>query len=263
MLLCRKEALSAGRRVLFDASQDTAAGPLEGLFLAEDVAHAADLGADSAQLLLESFVAAVHVIDAVEDGLAVGDEGGQDERGGGAQVRAHDGGGLQRRAAAHGGGAAGDGDVRAHADQLVDVHEAIFKDIFGDGGGAFGLGGEGHELGLHVGGEAGVLLGGDVGGLEVGGAFGADADVVGVDVEADADGLELGDDRAEVGGLAAVDVEVAAGDGAGDEEGAGLDAVGVDAVAGAVEFGDTFDLDGGGAGAFDLGAHGGEQGSEV
>ena len=64
-------------------------------------------------------------------------------------------------------------------------------------------------------------------------------------------------------GIAAVDVEVAAGDGAGDEEGAGFDAVGVDAVARAVEFGDTLDADGAGAGAFDLCAHGGEQGGEV
>jgi hypothetical protein len=64
-------------------------------------------------------------------------------------------------------------------------------------------------------------------------------------------------------GVAAVDVEVAAGDGAGDEEGAGLDAVGVDAVARAVEFGDALDADGGGAGAFDLRAHGDEQGGEV
>ena len=158
-------------------------GCVKGLLFAEDVAHAADLGADAAELLFEALVAAVHVVDAVEDGLAVGDEGGEDEGGGGAEVRAHDGGGLQLGAAADGGGAAGDGDVRAHADELADVHEAVFEDVFGDDGGAFGLGGEGHELGLHVGGEAGVLLGGDVGGLEGVGAFGADADVVGADVE--------------------------------------------------------------------------------
>ena len=69
--------------------------------------------------------------------------------------------------------------------------------------------------------------------------------------------------RAEVSGVAVVDVEVAAGDGAGDEEGAGLDAVGIDAVACAVELGDALDADGGGAGAFDLRAHGDEQSGEV
>src|SRR5271154_3700876 len=54
---------------------------VEGLLLAEDVAHAADLGADAAELLFETLVAAVHVVDAVEDGLAVGDQRGQDEGG--------------------------------------------------------------------------------------------------------------------------------------------------------------------------------------
>ncbi len=142
------------------------------------------------------------------------------------------------------------------------MHEAVFEDVFGDGGGAFGLGGEGHVLGLHVGGEAGVLFGGDVGCL-MRLAAGADADLVGADVELDAALLELGDEGAEVGGVAAVDVEVAAGDGSGDEEGAGLDAVGVDLVAGAVEFGDALHADGGGAGAFDLCAHGDEEGGEV
>ena len=83
------------------------------------------------------------------------------------------------------------------------------------------------------------------------------------DVDADAALFELGDEGAEVAGVAAVDVEVAAGDGAGDEEGAGFDAVGVDAVARAVELGDALDADGGGAGAFDLCAHGDEQGGEV
>ncbi len=67
----------------------------------------------------------------------------------------------------------------------------------------------------------------------------------------------------EVGGVAAVDVEVAAGDGSGDEKGAGLDAVGIDLVAGAVELCDAFDADGGGAGAGDLCAHGVEKGGEV
>ena len=81
--------------------------------------------------------------------------------------------------------------------------------------------------------------------------------------EADAAGFELGDERAEVGGVAAVDVEVAAGDGPGDEEGAGFDAVGIDAMARAVELGDAVDLDSGGACAFNLCAHGVEQGGEV
>ncbi len=92
---------------------------------------------------------------------------------------------------------------------------------------------------------------------------GADAHVLLADFEFDAAGFKLAEQRAEVLGVAAVDVEVAAGDGAGDEEGAGFDAVGVDAMARAVEFGDAFDFDGGGARAFDLRAHGVEQRGEV
>ena len=46
------------------------------------------------------------------------------------------------------------------------MHEAVFEDVFRDVRGAIALSEEGHELGLHVGGEAGVLFGGDVGCLE-------------------------------------------------------------------------------------------------
>jgi len=90
-----------------------------------------------------------------------------------------------------------------------------------------------------------------------------DADFVLADVDLDAALFEFGDECAEVFGLAAIDVEVAAGDGSGDEEGAGFDAVGIDAMARAVEFGDALDADGAGAGAFDFCSHGGEEGGEV
>ena len=75
-------------------------------------------------------------------------------------------------------------------------------------------------------------------------AAGVNADVVLADVELDAALFKLGDDGAEVRGVAAVDVEVAAGDGAGDEKGSGLDAVRIDAVARAVQFGHALDADG-------------------
>jgi hypothetical protein len=50
-----------------------------GLLFAEDVSHAADLGSNAAEFLFEVFVAAIEVVDAVEDGFAVGDEGCEDE----------------------------------------------------------------------------------------------------------------------------------------------------------------------------------------
>ena len=59
-----------------------------------------------------------------------------------------------------------DADVGAHARQLLGVHEAILENGFGDEGDALGLGHQGHELGLQIGGEAGVFLGGDVDGAQ-------------------------------------------------------------------------------------------------
>jgi hypothetical protein len=55
------------------ATATATADPLRGLFFAEDVSHAADLGADAAEFFFEVLVAAVEVVDAVEDGFAVGD----------------------------------------------------------------------------------------------------------------------------------------------------------------------------------------------
>ena len=43
------------------------------LLFTEDVSHAADLGADAAEFLFKVLVAAIEVVDAVEDGFAVGD----------------------------------------------------------------------------------------------------------------------------------------------------------------------------------------------
>ena len=45
----------------------------------EDVAHALNLGSYAAQLFFKALVAAVHVIDAVYDGLALGDQRSQHE----------------------------------------------------------------------------------------------------------------------------------------------------------------------------------------
>jgi len=58
-------------------------------------------------------------------------------------------------------------------------------------------------------------------------------------------------------------VEIAAGDCSGDKEGSGLDAIGVDAIARAVEFGDALDFNGGGSCTLDLRAHGNQHCGEV
>ena len=44
------------------------------LLFAEDVSHTANLRANSTEFLFEVLVAAVKMIDAIEDGLAVGDK---------------------------------------------------------------------------------------------------------------------------------------------------------------------------------------------
>ncbi len=64
-------------------------------------------------------------------------------------------------------------------------------------------------------------------------------------------------------GSQAETIEIAAGERAGHDVGAGFDAVGDDAMAGAVELGDAGDAEGGGAGAVDVGAHLVEQGGEI
>lgn len=56
------------------------------LLFAEDISHAADLGTDSAKLFFEAFVTAVHVVDAVQNALAIGDHCGEYQGCGGAEI---------------------------------------------------------------------------------------------------------------------------------------------------------------------------------
>jgi hypothetical protein len=52
----------------------------------QHVSDAADLGSDGAELFFDLFVASIDVVDAVDDGFAVGDQGCQNQRSAGAQV---------------------------------------------------------------------------------------------------------------------------------------------------------------------------------
>ena len=49
--------------------------------LGEHFADAADLGSDAAQLFFDVLVAAIDVVDAIDDGLAICDQGCNDQRG--------------------------------------------------------------------------------------------------------------------------------------------------------------------------------------
>src|SRR5512142_2742989 len=94
-------------------------------------ADALHLSADRAQLFFNALVAAVDVVDAIDDGFAVGDEGGEDERGGGAEIAGEDGGAAKGCFAADDGATSFDFNVRAHANEFEDVHEAVLENIFG------------------------------------------------------------------------------------------------------------------------------------
>ena len=57
-----------------------------GGFLGEHFSDALDLRADAFQLFFNVLVAAVDVVDTIDDGFAVGNQSGNDERGGGAEI---------------------------------------------------------------------------------------------------------------------------------------------------------------------------------
>ena len=75
--------------------------------------------------------------------------------------------------------------------------------------------------------------------------------------------LKFAEQRVEMGGIAAGNVEIAAGHGARDEKGSGFDAVGNDAVLRAFQFAYAFHADGRRACAFDLCSHLVEKRGEV
>src|SRR5580700_9908292 len=94
-------------------------------FRGKYITHAANLGADGRELFFKALVAAVHVVDAVDDGLAFSHQGGEHERCRGAKIGAHDGGGGETRRTAHGGDVSLDLDVGAHANQFLHMHESV------------------------------------------------------------------------------------------------------------------------------------------
>src|SRR5262249_19004624 len=124
-------------------------------------ADALDLGAAAAELVLEALEAAVEVIDAVDHGLALGRERGDDERNRRAQGGRHHGRALEALDAFDGRGLALDMDARAEPRQLLHVHEAAFENGLGDARGAARARHQRHQLRLQVGGETRKRLGRD------------------------------------------------------------------------------------------------------
>jgi hypothetical protein len=52
--------------------------------------HPPDIGAEPGQLGLDAFITAVEMVDAVDGGLALGGQRGDDQPGGSAQIGGHD-----------------------------------------------------------------------------------------------------------------------------------------------------------------------------
>ena len=147
-----------------------------------------------------------------------------------------------------------DGDIRAHARHFAGVQIAIFENGFADVRYAFGLCGERHELRLHVRGEAGIFLGGDVGGDEL---------LRGAHAERAFPSQRISTPHSRSFSMTAprwlgsqfVEQQFAAGDRARDQKSAGFDAIGNYGVSCAVQPFHALNAERGSAGAFDFCAH--------
>src|SRR5690606_24944436 len=223
--------------------------------------YALYVGAQRAQFLFHAFVAAIQVIDAIYGGLALGGQAGDHQAGGGAQVRRHDGGARERFHPGDHGGIAFDIDACAHAREFGRVHVAVFEDGFHDHRSPFSNGVQRHELCLHVGRKTGVFDGAEAGGFGTPVHAGAYPAVAFFDLYARL--AQLVENGAYGVGCGAAQDDVAARGTHGTQEGSRFDAVGDDAMGGAVQTGDTVDNDTVGAVPFDTRTHLDEQFGQV
>src|SRR5690606_30162284 len=217
--------------------------------------NAADAGTQHLQLFLDAFVTAINVVDAVDQGIAIGPEAGDHQAGGGPQVGRHDRSTLEPVNPGNDGGVALDLDLGTHAAHFLHVHEAVLEHRLDHGAGALGQRIHGHELGLHVGGECRIGRGTQVDRLRAI-ALHVQTDPVLAGVDVGAGFFQLEQYRFEGAGIGVLHAHPAAGDRASHQEGAGFNPVGHHRVTGAVQALDALDGDGIGAVALDLRAHG-------
>ena len=102
------------------------------------------------------------MVDAFDNGFTACYQAGDDEAGGGAQIGCHHGCAGEFFHTVYESGIAFGGNIRTHAVELGNVHEAVFKNGFNHFGRTFRHSVHGHKLSLHVGGEAGMFGGADV-----------------------------------------------------------------------------------------------------
>src|SRR5581483_1824474 len=132
-------------------------------FPGEHFSNASNLSAHAPQFFLNVLVAAVDVVNAVDDGFAIRYQGGDYQGSRRAQVGGKDSGSAEFRLAANDGASSFNLDVGAHAHQFLGVHKAILENVLRNHRSPVGLGGQRHVLRLHVGGKAGILFGDHIG----------------------------------------------------------------------------------------------------
>ena len=132
-------------------------------------------------------------------------------------------------------GVALEADLRAHAPHLQHVHEAVLEDRLDDRADAVGDRVQRGELRLHVGREGRVRRGAHIDGARPAAAH-VDLDpVVAAVARVAPASRSLTSTASRCSGRRVLDAHVAAGDGAGDQVGAALDAVGQHLVVHAVQ----------------------------
>ena len=223
--------------------------------------HALDLSAEGIEFFVDGFVAAVDVIDAVDFRGSVGNEASKNEGSTCAKVARHDGCAAESLDAVDLDGSAFEGDVRSHAFQFGNMHEALWENGFCDRASSGADAEDRAHLGLHVCGVARIGFGDEVHWASV--AIAGERDLVALDLE-----FAAGIAQSVEGGLKVIRVyfskgDAASGDGACREESAGLDPVGDDGVFCAMEFGYAFDGDAACACAFDPRSHAVQEVGEV
>ena len=216
--------------------------------------HSLHAGAQGVQLLVYALVAPIHVVDVGDLRLAVGGQAGQDEGRPRPHVqRPHPRPQQGRRAGHDGGGGAGGDHLRPHLAQLGHVEQAVVEHPLVHVADALGLGEEGGHGGLQVGGQTGIGQG--LHGDRSQGASAPHPQPVLPLFHLDAGLAQLLDEGAEVLHRQAPHLHLPTGDGGGDGEGAGLDAVGDVAVRRPPQLRHSLDLDEVGARTLDAGAH--------
>ena len=117
-------------------------------------------------------------------------------------------------------------DIRPHALQFADMHEAVFKNGLGNPAGSFSLGHQSHELGLHIRREPRKDAGPDINRLNPLGADHPQATILFQNFHPGT--LQFADQGFEVLTDGILHHHVAARDCRRDHEGSGLDPVGDD-----------------------------------